>query len=120
MQVPPISDPKKKWAVVFCALEGSAPDSSVTGELASMFRLSPAQRAFPRPTPPYRFSVADFWHDQSLGVVDVSDSPVYGWYPCGWTMIGALALRRIRESTATGRTRRMRVGPFSRGRRARY
>jgi hypothetical protein len=25
----PITDPKKKWAVVFCALEGSSPDSSV-------------------------------------------------------------------------------------------
>jgi hypothetical protein len=29
VQVSPITDPKKKWAVVFCALEGSSPDSSV-------------------------------------------------------------------------------------------
>jgi hypothetical protein len=87
-----ISDPKKKWAIVFCALEGSSPDPSVLDELARMFRLSAAGHAFPRPTLPYLFSVADFWHDQSLGVIDVSDSPVFGWYPCEWTMLGAPGL----------------------------
>ena len=76
--MPPITDPKKKWAVVFCALEESSPDSSVVDEFAKMFRRSPAPHAFPRPTFPYSFSVADYWHDQSLGAIDVSDSPVFG------------------------------------------
>jgi hypothetical protein len=86
--VPPLDYPKKKWAVVLCALEGSSGDPAVADQFSRLFRISAHRRLFQTSVDLYEFTVADFWHDQTFGVVDVSDSPVYGWYPCGWTMIG--------------------------------
>ena len=78
--MPPIKDPKKKWAVVLCKLDGSHPSSDVTQRFRDWFALSGT---------PTRYTIADFWHDQSFGEIDVSQTDVIDWLPCGWGVLAS-------------------------------
>ncbi len=71
----------KPWAVVLMQLNGTAPPpmgspGSVGDVLARLFRRGEFGGT----------SIADFWADQSLGVIDVSASQVFDWRDCGWDL----------------------------------
>ena len=70
-----VADPTNPWAIVLCSLEGSTGDPQVVGDMKSMFSRG-------------KSSLFDYWNAQSSGVIDVSRSEVYGWYPSTWSMFG--------------------------------
>jgi hypothetical protein len=80
-----VADPKKPWAVILLALEGSTPNPQVIADFRTLFSYSGGIMA---PLQGHRsFTLADFWRDVSLGHIDVSSSEVFGWYTCGWSVL---------------------------------
>ena len=72
-----IQDPQKPWAVVLCSIEGSTPPASFPDVFRGFFSPSLTHS-----------SIADFWKDSTLGLVDNAGSEVFGWYDSGYSMIG--------------------------------
>jgi hypothetical protein len=75
-----ILEPKKPWAVVLCKLEGSSASADVEQAFRDWFVQSGSV---------YKSTIADFWRDQTFGLVDVSATEVIGgkWLPCGWSAL---------------------------------
>jgi hypothetical protein len=69
-----ISDPKKPWVIVSQFLGGTQPPGSLINELQVLFAGKQLGGT----------SIADFWRDQTLGVVDVAQSVVKPWQGSGW------------------------------------
>jgi hypothetical protein len=76
--MPPIREPKKKWAVVLCKLDDSNPSPDVERTFRDWFSFSVDRD---------RFSIADFWRGQTHGLVDVSATEIHGWHSCGWSAL---------------------------------
>jgi hypothetical protein len=69
----PIIGPTLPWAIVCCYMDGTHPDPGFLSELRDLFITNPA-------------SLSSYFRDQSLGAIDLSQSDVFGWYPCGWNV----------------------------------
>src|SRR5712691_7845021 len=72
-----LTDPKKPWVVVSQFLIGTQPPSSFISEMDTLFVHGTLGGT----------SIADFWTEQTLGVVDVSQSVVLPWQTSGWSII---------------------------------
>jgi hypothetical protein len=61
---------KRPWAVILCRFQGAAADPAVEGPIEQFYRgiFSPGSGG-----------LVEYWRDVSLGVIDISQSRVFGW-----------------------------------------
>jgi hypothetical protein len=79
---------RKRWAVILCRYKGEAPDTA---------REQPIEAFYRRAFTPGTGGMIEYWRDVSLGMVDVSDSQVFGWVE--------LEIPRSKAGTGEGTTR---------------